>query len=59
MTKQEARKYFGLGENEKIDRNGVLLLKKSAEEQLKVWSLTRFHKEKLEKELEALNALLM
>ena len=58
MTKQEARKYFGLGENDKIDRDGVLRLKKNAEEQLKAWSLTRFHREKIEKELEALKALL-
>ena len=58
MTKQEARKYFGLGENDRIDRDGVLRLKKNAEEQLKAWSLTRFHRVKIEKELEALKALL-
>jgi hypothetical protein len=58
MTKQEARKHFGLGENDGIDRDGVLRLKKNAEEQLKAWSLTRFHREKIEKELEALKALL-
>ena len=41
-----------------MELKGVLRLKKSAEEQLKAWSLTRFHREKIEKELEALKALL-
>ena len=58
MTKQEARKYFELGDNDRIYRDGVLRLKKNAEEQLKAWSLTRFDREKIEKELEALKALL-
>ena len=61
MTKQEARKYFGLGDNDRIDRDGILRLQrlqKNAEEQLKVWSLTQFHREKLEKEIEALEVLL-
>ena len=34
------------------------LLQKNAEEQLKVWSLTQFHREKLENEIEALEVLL-
>jgi hypothetical protein len=34
--------------------HSVLLLKRNAEEQLKVWSLSRYHREKLEKEVEAL-----
>ena len=55
MTKQEARKYFGLGDNDRIDRDGILRLQKNAEEQLRVWSLTQFHREKLEKEIEALD----
>lgn len=59
MTKQEARNFFGLGDNDSIDRDGILQLKKNAEEQLKVWSLTQFHREKREKEMEALKALLM
>ena len=58
MTKQEARKYFGLGDNDRIDRDGILRLQKNAEEQLKVWSLTQFHREKLENEIEALEVLL-
>ena len=58
MTRQEARKYFGLGDNDRIDRDGILRLKKNAEEQLKVWSLTQFHREKLENEVEALEVLL-
>ena len=58
MTKQEARKYFGLGDNDRIDRDGILRLQKNAEEQLRVWSLTQFHREKLEKEIEALGVLL-
>ena len=59
MTRQEARKYFGLGDNDRIDRDGILRLKKNAEEQLKVWLLTQFHREKREKEMEALKVLLM
>jgi hypothetical protein len=58
MTKQEARKYFGLGDNDRIDREGILRLQKNAEKQLKVWSLTQFHREKLENEIEALEVLL-
>ena len=58
MTKQEARKMLGLAENDKIVRAGVLQLKKDAEDQLKVWSLSCFQREKLEKELEAFDALL-
>ena len=58
MTRQEARKYFGLGDSDRIDRGGILRLKKNAEEQLKVWSLTQFHREKLENEVEALEVLL-
>ena len=58
MTRQEARKYFGLGDNDRIDRDGILRLKKNTEEQLKVWSLTQFHREKLENEVEALEVLL-
>ena len=58
MTKQEARKYFGLGDNDRIDRDGILRLQKNADEQLRVWSLTQFHRVKLEKEIEALEVLL-
>ena len=58
MAKQEARKYFGLGDNDRIDREGILRLQKNAEEQLRVWSLTQFHRVKLEKEIEALEVLL-
>ena len=58
MTKQEARKFFGLSDNDEIVRVGVLQIKKNDEEQLKVWSLSSFQKEKLEKELEACEALL-
>ena len=55
---KEVRKYFGLGDNDRIDRDGILRLQKNAEEQLKVWSLTQFHREKLENEIEALEVLL-
>ena len=58
MTRQEARKYFGLGDNDRIDRDGILRLKKNAEEQLKVWSPTQGHRENLENEVEALEVLL-
>ena len=58
VTKKEARKYFGLGDNDRIDRDGILRLQKNAEKQLKVWSLTQFHREKLENEIEALEVLL-
>ena len=49
MAKQEVKKYFGLGENDRIDRDGILRLKKNAEEQLRAWSLTRYHRENIEK----------
>lgn len=58
MTKQEARKFFGISDKDEIVRTGVLQIKKNVEEQLKVWSLSSFQKEKLEKELEACEALL-
>ena len=58
MTKQEARRFFGLSDNDEIVRVGVLQIKKNDEEQLKVWSLSSFQEEKLEKELEACEALL-
>lgn len=58
MTKAEALKRFGLKESDTIVREGVLSLLKGAEEQLKVWSINKYDRVKIEKDIEAYKALL-
>ena len=57
MKKSEARKILGIKETDRINRDGVRSVMKSVEERLKGWMLPS-EREKLEKDIEALKALL-
>ena len=57
MTITEARKIFKLHDNDKLSTEGILSLIKSTRKYLSTWSLSKFNREKAEKELEALNVL--
>ena len=58
MTKQEARRRFGLKDTDVIYEPGVKSLIRSAEKLLSVWSINKYDREKLLKDIEAYKALL-
>ena len=58
MTVAEARKYFGLKENDTVKAEGLKSLIKSNEDCLKVWSLNDYMRREHETEIEACKVLL-
>jgi len=57
MTTIEARKMMNLKEDDKLSVDGILSLIRGVQEYLGVWSISKFDRQKAEKELEALITL--
>lgn len=58
MTNQEARKYFGLKDSDIIVKESVQKMMDDCNKRLSIWSVPEYEKKEIEKEIEALEALL-
>lgn len=58
MTLAEAKARFGIKDTDSIKKDGIQYLLKNAEEQQKVWSLSRDMREEINKDINAYKKLL-
>ena len=58
MTAKEAREHFGLKDSDTIHKENIRMLKRNAESMMNIWSISKYDRAEIAKDIEAYNALL-